>query len=196
MNTLQAGITAAQEGQRAEAQALLKQALLDDPSTEQGWLWMSAVVDSDAERRTCLERVLTINPHNQTAQAGLEKLSTGQNGGNGNAGYLPIPQSGQTGGEGYGQATASSPHSIPTQGVAPVAASPRPIQRLTPQAEPEDGLAGLRAAQFQPSPSSADSSTSESDPFMALVLIGGLSLTALTGLLMLGVLLIIGWPPG
>lgn len=195
MNTLQAGITAAQEGHRAEAQALLKQALLDDPSTEQGWLWMSAVVDTDAERRTCLERVLTINPNNQTARAGLEKLNSGQGAGNGSAGYLPISQSGQVGGEGYGQATAPSPHSTPTQGVAPVAPSPRPIQRLAPQAEPEDGLAALRAGQFQPPPSSADSSASQSDPFMALVLIGGLSLTALSGLLMLGVLLIIGWPP-
>ena len=36
---------------------------------------MSAVVDSDADRRACLERVLTINPHNQTAKAGLEKES-------------------------------------------------------------------------------------------------------------------------
>lgn len=195
MNTLQAGIMAAQEGQRAEAQALLKQALLDDPSTEQGWLWMSAVVDTEAERRTCLERVLTINPHNQTAQASLEKLNAGQNGGNGSAGYLPIAQSGQAGGGGYGQAAAPSPHSMPTQGVAPVAASPRPIQRLAPQAEPEDGLAALRAAQLQPNPVSADLSTSQSDPFMALVLIGGLSLTALTGLLILGVLLLIGWPP-
>jgi hypothetical protein len=195
MNTLQAGITAAQEGRRADAQALLKQALLDDPSTEQGWLWMSAVVDTDAERRTCLERVLTINPHNQTAQAGLEKLNAGQNGGNGSAGYLPISQSVQAGGQGYGQASAPSPHSMPTQGVAPVAASPRPIRRLAPQAEPEDGLAALRAAQYQTPPSSADSSSSQSDPFMAVVLIGGLSLTALTGLLMLGVLLIIGWPP-
>ena len=195
MNTLQAGITAAQEGRRADAQALLKQALLDDASTEQGWLWLSAVVDTDAERRTCLERVLTINPHNQTAQAGLEKLNADQNGGNGSAGYLPISQSGQVGGEGYEQTTAPPPHSTPTQGVAPVAARPRPIQRLEPQAEPEDGLGALRAAQYQTPPPSAGSSTSQSDPFMALVLIGGLSLTALTGLLMLGVLLIIGWPP-
>ena len=195
MNTLQSGITAAQEGRRAEAQALLKQALLDDPSTEQGWLWMSAVVDSDAERRTCLERVLTINPHNQTAQVGLEKLNSNQSTGNGSAGYLPIPQSGQVAGEGHGQATAPSPHSMPTQGAAPIAASPRPIQRLAPQTEPEDGLAALRAAQSQQPSPSTDSSVSESDPFMALVLIGGLSLTALTGLLMLGVLLIIGWPP-
>jgi hypothetical protein len=61
------------------------------------------------------------------------------------------------------------------------------------------GLAALRAAQYAPpdeadvSPSSPDAS--ESDPFMALVLIGGLSITAIAGALMLGVLWLIGWPP-
>jgi Tfp pilus assembly protein PilF len=76
MDALQAGITAAQAGRQAEAQALLRQALEADPRSEQGWLWMSAVVESDVERRTCLERVLDINPYNQTAQAGLDSLSS------------------------------------------------------------------------------------------------------------------------
>jgi hypothetical protein len=76
----------------------------------------------------------------------------------------------------------------------PVVPRYRPIQRLVPQAEPGDGLAQLRAAQFQ-SPKEPDASSSESDPFMALVLIGGLSVTAIAGALMLGVLWLIGWPP-
>jgi hypothetical protein len=35
---------------------------------------MSAVVDTGKERAQCLEQVLEINPHNETAQRGLEAL--------------------------------------------------------------------------------------------------------------------------
>ncbi len=205
MNALQAGIAAAREGRRAEARTLLQQALQASPRSEQGWLWMSAVVESDAERRACLERVLTINPHNQTAQAGLEKLSSGRSPGGGSEGYLPVSRSvqlegGSPGGEPRPVAPAQiagslSPHTIPTLGMDPVRPNSRPLRRLAPQPDPADGLAQLRAAQFQPPSSSADVPSSESDPFMALVLIGGLSITALAGALMLVVLWIIGWPP-
>jgi hypothetical protein len=84
---------------------------------------------------------------------------------------------------------------MPTLGMDPVAPSPRPIQRLEPQPASSNGLAQLRAAQFQPPSAAGNPSFSESDSFMALVLIGGLSITALAGALMLGVLWLIGWPP-
>jgi hypothetical protein len=210
MNTMQAGISAAREGRQAEARALLQQALQANPRSEQGWLWMSAVVESEAERRICLERVLTINPYNQTAQAALEKLSSGHSPGDESETYLPVsrpvqPESRSPGGEPRPAAPAQissgpvarslSPHATPTLGMDPVRPSSRPVRRLAPQPEPVDGLAQLRAAQFQPPPSAAETSASESDPFMALVLIGGLSITALAGTLMLIVLWIIGWPP-
>jgi hypothetical protein len=181
MNQLQDGISAAREGRQAEARTLLQQALQADPRTEQGWLWMSAVVETDAERRTCLERVLTINPNNLTAQAGLEKLG---------APHDP---------EGDGQANLTgspSAHSLPTQSMSSVKSSRRPIERLAPQPAPTDGIAQLRAAaQFQPPDPSPNGSSPESDPFMALVLIGGLSITAIAGALMLGILWLFGWPP-
>ncbi|MEJ2555993.1 MAG: hypothetical protein P8186_07160 [Anaerolineae bacterium] len=210
MNTLQAGIAAAREGRQAEARALLQQALQANPRSEQGWLWMSIVVESEAERRICLERVLTINPYNQTAQAGLEKLSSDHGPGEGSESYLPVSRTVQVEGGSSGEeprpvvpaqvsagplAGSPSPHASPTLGMDPVRPSSRPVRRLPPQPEPVDGLAQLRAAQFQPPPSAADASSSESDPFMALVLIGGLSITAVAGTLMLVVLWIIGWPP-
>ena len=176
MDALQAGISAAREGRRAEAQALLQQALQTNPRSEQGWLWMSAVVETDEERRTCLERVLTLNPHNQTAQAGLQKLDSDHT-------------------SAYPVATPAAPHSMPTLGMEPVYPAARPIQRLAPQVEPVDSLAQLRAAQFQPPAPTAPAGASESDPFMALVLIGGLSITALAGTLILAALWLIGWPP-
>jgi hypothetical protein len=202
MDTLQAGITAAREGRREEARDLLQQALQADPRSEQGWLWMSAVVETDDERRICLERVLTINPKNQTAQAGLEKLGSADGLGANFESYLPVSQSTQAKPEEPPHAAAShaaqlpSPHSMATVGLDPVAPSPRPIERLAPQSGPADGLAILRATQFQPpAEAEASQSGSESDPFMALILIGGLSITAIAGALMLGVLWLIGWPP-
>jgi hypothetical protein len=210
MDALQAGITAAREGRRAEARALLQQALQTNPRSEQGWLWMSAVVETDAERSTCLERVLTINPHNQTAHVGLEKLRASSSPDHGAENYLPAsqppsPQGGAPVRE-HGQtpgvqmpvnpvARPPSPHTMPTLGMSPVTSDSRPIQLLTPQPDAEDGLAQLRAAQLQPLPSSSPEPSSQSDNFMALVLIGGLSITAIGGTLMLILLWIIGWPP-
>jgi len=205
MDTLQAGITAARQGRHAEARTLLQQALQVDARSEQGWLWMSAVVETDDERRICLERVLTVNPNNQTAQAGLEKLSAPDSPGHDTQSYLPVSQSIQRQSAEprqtvvpetpTGQVTEPpSPHATPTLGMDPVVPRYRPIQRLAPQPDPADGLATLRAAQFQP-PAEPDAPSSESDPFMALVLIGGLSVTAIAGALMLGLLWLIGWPP-
>jgi hypothetical protein len=204
MDALQAGISAAREGRQTEAQALLQQAVQANPRSEQGWLWMSAVVETDDERRTCLERVLTINPRNQTAKIGLESLISPQSLGDGVERYVPIPRSALPGATASRPAAAPSaladplslppaPHSMPTLGMDPVLPGSRPIRRLAP--EPEDGLAQLRAAQFLPPAAAEQAASSGSDPFMALVLIGGLSITAVAGALILGALWLIGWPP-
>jgi hypothetical protein len=202
MDSLHAGIRAVREGRRTEARALLKEALQADPLSEQGWLWMSAAVDSRAERRVCLERVLSINPHNQTALSGLDQLSPGAGSADSNGSYLPVPTSAQVARERSKRLVATdrasrgaSPHSKPTQGVPPARFSPRPIRHLSPQPDPPDELAQLRAAQFQAPPEAAGVPTGGSDPFMALVLIGGLSITAIAGAMMLMILWIIGWPP-
>ena len=64
-------IAAVRAGRKTEARALLQTILAADPSHEDAWLWMSAVVDSDAQRAECLRRVLRINPHNAAARKGL-----------------------------------------------------------------------------------------------------------------------------
>jgi hypothetical protein len=102
MDPLQAGITAARDGRHAEARDLLKEALQADPFREQGWLWMSAVVETDPERRVCLERVLDINPRNQTAQAGLARLGSSDSLEDGSESYLPVPQSATAANEEHG----------------------------------------------------------------------------------------------
>jgi tetratricopeptide (TPR) repeat protein len=71
---LQDGIAAAKAGKNNEARMFLEQAVELDERSEQGWLWLSGVVDSLEERRICLEHVLAINPNNEHAQAGLRWL--------------------------------------------------------------------------------------------------------------------------
>jgi hypothetical protein len=202
MDSLQAGILAAREGRRTEARALLKDALQANPLSEQGWLWMSAVVDSQAERRVCLERVLSINPHNQTALSGLDQLSPGAGSADSNGSSTPVLSSAQVARERSKRLVATdrasreaSPHSVPTLGIQPASSPVRPIRPLPPQLAPLDELSQLRAERFQLLPEAAEVPAGGSDPFMALILIGGLSITAIAGGLMLLVLLIIGWPP-
>lgn len=202
MDSLQAGILAAREGRRTEARALLKEALQANPLSEQGWLWMSAVVDSRAERRVCLERVLSINPRNQTALSGLDQVSPGAGSADSNGFSIPVSSSAQVARERSKRlvatdraSRAASPHSVPTLGIQPASSTVRPIRHLPPEPAPLDELSQLRAERFRTLPEAAEIPTGGSDPFMALILIGGLSITAIAGSLMLLVLLIIGWPP-
>lgn len=71
------GIKAYRAGKKAEARALLEKAVELDQFNEQGWLWLSAIVETPEEQRTCLENVLFINPNNTSAKQGLQMLSGG-----------------------------------------------------------------------------------------------------------------------
>jgi tetratricopeptide (TPR) repeat protein len=68
------GIAAAKAKRNEEARQALLQVVDLDQRNEQAWLWLSGVVESLDERRTCLENVLAINPNNAHAQAGLRWL--------------------------------------------------------------------------------------------------------------------------
>jgi hypothetical protein len=72
--TLDQAIIAIKAGHKAEARRLLESVLDADERNEQAWLWMSGVVESQEERIICLENVLTVNPHNETARKGLAAL--------------------------------------------------------------------------------------------------------------------------
>ena len=72
---LQRGIEAARAKRNAEARELLMYVVQLDEQNEQAWLWLSGVVESDDDRRVCLENVLALNPANQRAQAGLRWLN-------------------------------------------------------------------------------------------------------------------------
>ena len=68
------GISALKAGDKEAARALLEKAIEIDDHNEQAWLWMSAVLDSVEDQRTCLENALAINPASERAQQGLQYL--------------------------------------------------------------------------------------------------------------------------
>lgn len=72
------GINAFKAGRKDEARALLLKATELDEYNEQAWLWLSGLMDSPEDQRTCLENVLAINPNNERAQQGLSYLTGGQ----------------------------------------------------------------------------------------------------------------------
>jgi len=61
-------------GQRAEARQILLNLLQHDAHHEAAWLLLSALVETPAEQRTCLENVLTLNPTHEAARKGLEAI--------------------------------------------------------------------------------------------------------------------------
>lgn len=71
---IRAGIDAYRGGNKAEARAFLEKAIELDEYNEDAWMWLSAVVETPDEQRTCLENVLVINPSNEKAQQGLKML--------------------------------------------------------------------------------------------------------------------------
>ena len=58
----------------ARATHLFAQALHEDSNLEMDWLWYAANMTSAVERRYCLNRALTINPHSDLARSALAKL--------------------------------------------------------------------------------------------------------------------------
>jgi hypothetical protein len=71
---LQEGIAAARAGRPEQARERLLQVIELDDHNEQAWLWLSQAVESDEDRYICMENILSINPNNAVAKAGLEYL--------------------------------------------------------------------------------------------------------------------------
>jgi tetratricopeptide (TPR) repeat protein len=73
---LQEGIDAVKHGQTEQAIEILIQVVEADENNEQGWLWLSYVVNDPQDKITALENVLTINPGNRVAQQNLTRWQT------------------------------------------------------------------------------------------------------------------------
>jgi hypothetical protein len=74
-NTLEHAVIALKAGHKTEARGLLAQVIQQDPENTQAWLYLAAAVDTTAQRRTCLERVLALDPHHAVAQRALARLT-------------------------------------------------------------------------------------------------------------------------
>jgi hypothetical protein len=72
---LKEGIAALKTGRKAEARSLLMRVTEQDERNEMAWLWLSGAVDTDGDRRICLENVLAINPNNEAGRRGLASLT-------------------------------------------------------------------------------------------------------------------------
>jgi hypothetical protein len=90
---LKQAIAAAQRGEKTIARRLLQQVLSEDRDSEMAWIWMASVVESNDERRACLERVLKINPNNARAKEALKRMGVNLSTQRGDGADLPSPVS-------------------------------------------------------------------------------------------------------
>ncbi len=67
----QRGIRAAKAGEKDEARQLLQLSIRLEPENEAAWLWLASVSRDNRERVFCLQKLLEINPENETARKAL-----------------------------------------------------------------------------------------------------------------------------
>ena len=73
-NDLQQAIAAIKAGDKEAGQQLLAQVIKAEPKNEAAWLWMASTLDDPQEKKECLQKVLQINPDNETARQALAQL--------------------------------------------------------------------------------------------------------------------------
>jgi hypothetical protein len=71
---LQMAIGAAKAGNRESARVMFRKVLSDDRRNERAMIWMAKLAPTKAERRQWLQRVLAVNPDNDTAKETLRKM--------------------------------------------------------------------------------------------------------------------------
>lgn len=119
------GINAYKAGRKEEARALLLKATELDQYSEQAWLWLSGLMDTPDDQRTCLENVLAINPNNERAKQGLSYLTGQTSAGN----VSPFSASAAPPSDYPSSAPTSVEWAAPADGpVTPAWAAPRPLE--------------------------------------------------------------------
>lgn len=74
---LNTAIQLVQSGRGQAAVPVLREIIQENPADENAWLWLAECMDDVEHKRFCLQRVLTINPHNLQAQMDLTSLNEG-----------------------------------------------------------------------------------------------------------------------
>lgn len=73
---VQRGIEASKQNQSAVARQSFLQAIVHDDKNEMAWLWLASISEFVEEKRSHLQKVLNINPANETAAASLKTVKT------------------------------------------------------------------------------------------------------------------------
>lgn len=71
---LHKGLEQLESGDRRGAAQVFVGMLRQDPQIEAAWWWLTACVDTEQQKRDCLQRVLELNPWNEEARNALDQL--------------------------------------------------------------------------------------------------------------------------
>jgi hypothetical protein len=74
---LHRGIALAKAGRKPEAKRILGQVVRCNPQSFPAWLWLAGVVETEDQRRYCLEKALQLNPQNEGVRRALARTKTG-----------------------------------------------------------------------------------------------------------------------
>lgn len=70
----QSALRAARSHDRTTAFRLMRQVLVENPAYVPAWIELSKLVEDSRQQRECFERALAIDPNNEAARDGLERL--------------------------------------------------------------------------------------------------------------------------
>jgi len=73
---LRKGIALAKTGRNATARNVLGRVVKDNPRSVPGWFWLAGVVETERQRRYCLEKVLQLDPQNKAARQALMQATS------------------------------------------------------------------------------------------------------------------------
>ncbi|HLU08358.1 MAG TPA: hypothetical protein VK003_01720 [Oceanobacillus sp.] len=68
-------IRTAQAGNKQAAKMMFRRVLAEDKRNERAMIWMAKLADSKNERMQWLNRVIQVNPNNETARETLRKMN-------------------------------------------------------------------------------------------------------------------------
>jgi len=74
LDVLREAMAAIRENDLPRTRELLHEATLQDPRSETAWLWLANVAETPLEAAVALEKVTTLNPHNEKARAALREI--------------------------------------------------------------------------------------------------------------------------
>lgn|SRR5690606_17843483 len=72
---LKMAIRTAQAGNKQAAKMMFRRVLAEDKRNERAMIWMAKLADSKNERMQWLNRVIQVNPNNETARETLRKMN-------------------------------------------------------------------------------------------------------------------------